>query len=368
MKIILVCGSLEPGRDGVGDYVRRLGCELIKQGNKVALLALNDRYTTTVYYGAQLMDDLEIPVLRIPSPTLKNNIPQIKAWVNDFDPDWLSLQYVMFGFHPKGLPFGLSKQLLLFSGNRRWHITFHELWLGMAAEESVKLKLWGTVQRWLVKSLIRNLKPKVIHTQTRLYQQHLHKLGFKATYLPIFSNIPVVADTVTADSNVIQLVAFGLIHTGAVIEQLANDAAHYTVKYGIPVVLVFVGHCGAEQERWALVWRAAGLRVNILGGQPADKISILLKNAAMGLSSTAMAVVEKSGSFAAMREHQLPVLNISKPWQPRGMPPQQTPPGIVVYSVGSFETILNDRKKYIGAANNATVIARQMATDLLASV
>ena len=32
MKIVFICGCLEPGKDGVGDYTRRLSAELIDHG------------------------------------------------------------------------------------------------------------------------------------------------------------------------------------------------------------------------------------------------------------------------------------------------------------------------------------------------
>lgn len=368
MKIILICSSLEPDRDGVGDYARRLGAALIKNKNQVALLALNDRYVSMLAENNQTADGLEMAVLRVPQQTLTENTQQIKSWIANFNPDWLSLQYVIFGYHPKGLPFGLSKQLRAIGGSRRWHIMFHELWLGMAAEESAKLKAWGMVQRYLIKSLVSNLKPGAIHTQTKLYQQHLAKMGFQAGYLPIFSNIPVKPDRNTAANDAdISLIVFGLIHTGAAIDQLAAEAAQYAHRHHIPVKLTFVGHCGSEQDKWAAVWQQAGLPVTIHGQQPADKISILLQQASLGISSTAVAVVEKSGAFAAMRNHSLPVLNISKPWTPRGLPLQVVPAGMVIYRAGSFEAIVANRKKYTTEGTRPEVIAQQMTDSLLAN-
>jgi hypothetical protein len=368
MKIILICSSLEPGRDGVGDYARRLGAALIKNKNQVALLALNDRYVSVLTENNQTADGLEMAVLRVPQQTLTENTQQIKSWIANFNPDWLSLQYVIFGYHHKGLPFGLSRQLQAIAGNRRWHIMFHELWLGMAAEESAKLKAWGTVQRYLIKSLIHHLKPEVIHTQTKLYQQHLSKMGYKAGYLPIFSNIPVKPEIDSGVNNMgLSFIVFGLIHTGATIDQLAAEAAQYAQRHHILVELIFVGHCGNEQEKWAAVWQQAGLPVTIHGQQPADKISILLQQASLGISSTAVAVVEKSGAFAAMCDHSLPVLNISKPWTPRGLAPQVVPAGMVVYRVGNFDAIVANRKKYITEGTKPEVIAQQMTASLLAN-
>ena len=43
MKLLFLCSSLEPGRDGVGDYTRRLAGECLRQGHEVRLLSLNDK-------------------------------------------------------------------------------------------------------------------------------------------------------------------------------------------------------------------------------------------------------------------------------------------------------------------------------------
>src|ERR1022692_2576923 len=46
-----------------------------------------------------------------------------------FNPNWVSLQFVPFGFHPKGLPFGLPRHLMSIIGSRPLHWMFHELWV-----------------------------------------------------------------------------------------------------------------------------------------------------------------------------------------------------------------------------------------------
>jgi hypothetical protein len=369
MRIVFICSSLEPGRDGVGDYARRLGVEIIKQGHQVALLALNDKFIGTIKKEQQYADDLEVPVLRIPAETEPDEkAEQAKNWITEFSPDCLSLQYVPFGYHPKGLPFKLAKLLAHIGGNRRWEIMFHELWVGMAVQESGKLKLWGKLQKYITRSLIRTLAPQVIHTQTKLYVQLLAKIGYKANYLAIFSNIAVVPNLKIISDSGINLVVFGLIHTGAAIEKLAAEAATYANKYQAPVTLTFVGYCGYEQGRWAAVWQNAGLNVNILGGQPAEKISAVLHSATIGLSSTAMAVIEKSGAFAAMRSHGLPVLNISKPWTPLGVPLLQVPAGTMPYTSGVFEKFITEREKYIAPGIEPAAIAQRMLGDLMTNV
>jgi hypothetical protein len=40
MRIVFLCFSLEPGRDGVGDYTRALAGELIRPGHEVCAVAM----------------------------------------------------------------------------------------------------------------------------------------------------------------------------------------------------------------------------------------------------------------------------------------------------------------------------------------
>jgi hypothetical protein len=333
LKVIFVCSSLEPGKDGVGDYCRRLAAELIKQGHQFALLSINDRYINEVTTSIQQLDNIDIPVMRVPAPGLavKQNLAQAKTWVDEFNPHWLSLQFVTFGYHPKGLKVGLGRELPAISAGRQWQVMFHELWVGMAKEESAKLYWWGKVQKFLIRTLIKELQPAVIHTQTRLYQQLIAKMGYQAGYLPLFGNIPL-QNVITSHSNdQITFLVFGTVHSGAPIHKLAKAASAYAQQHKKLITLTFIGHCGPEQDRWAKIWRAENLPVNILGSQPPEVISEMMFQATMGISATALAVVEKSGSFAAMREHGLPVMSLSKHWTPMGVAIPAIPQGIIPY-------------------------------------
>ncbi|MGZ3756191.1 MAG: glycosyltransferase [Mucilaginibacter sp.] len=371
MKILFVCSCLEPGLDGVGDYTRRLAAGLVKQGVATAIVSINDRYIDKISAITQQSDGVTIPVMRVPASFFhqKKYLKEVRQYVDQFDPDWISLQFVPFGFHAKGLSTGLSKALLAMSAGRAWHIMFHELWVGMAKEESQKLIWWGRLQRLLIKSLIKTLQPKVIHTQTMLYRSLLNQMGFKAGYLPLFGNIPIDSyvtskDKLKADGNIIEMVVFGLIHDGAPIETLAMDAAHYSTQKNKAVKLTFIGRCDSEQGRWAAAWRAAGLPVTILGEQPAERISSVLSNATMGISATATAVIDKSGTVAAMREHGLSVLSVSKPWQPRGIIGYNHPAGVIPYKPGNFEECINSGKISLPVINQVTTVALRFIKDL----
>jgi hypothetical protein len=372
MKIVFICSSLEPGKDGVGDYTRRLAAELIKQENNTAIVSVNDKYVNELFSGVQWSDGVDITVLRLPSAwPLRVRADRAKHWIEQANPDWLSLQYVPFGFHPKGLCVGLSKFLLTLGGDRQWHIMFHELWVGIALEESKKLIWWGCLQRFLIKTLISNLKAKVIHTQTKLYGGLLEKLGTESAYLPLFGNIPVMQHALKK-SNInlsankeISLVVFGSIHAGAPIADFAKEAVTYSKKNNVTIKLIFIGRCGPEQERWSTIWKSEGLPMEMLGEQPAETVSTILLNSTMGISATAIAVIEKSGSFAAMRDHGLPVISLSKPWTPRGMPSQKIALGIVEYRKGNFEQCLADLR-HVNYGHNVSEIAYELVNALSA--
>jgi hypothetical protein len=79
----------------------------------------------------------------------------------------------------------------------------------------------------------------------------------------------------------------------------------------------------------------------ILSEQPAEYISAILSNSTMGISATALAVIGKSGSVAAMHEHGLPVLSVSKPWHPIGVEKIETPVGVIEYQQGNFAACMN---------------------------
>ncbi|MEO7216458.1 hypothetical protein [Mucilaginibacter sp.] len=365
IKIVFICSSLEPGHDGVGDYTRRLSAALIKAGHSCAILSLNDRHAKNTFEGTQQADEIDVPVFRLGADIeLKQRFAIAKQWVDKVDPQWLSLQFVPFGYHPKGLKPGLSKLLLTLSKGRSWHIMFHELWVGMADEESKKLHFWGLAQRVLIRSLVKNLAPKVIHTQTHLYQTLLAKMGFKAGYLPLYGNIPVIGNiNGNRPAGKLSFVVFGAIHDRAPISEFAKEAAQYAEKFRLPVTLTIIGRGNNEQQRWADVWAAAGLTVERLGELSAQRISEVLSNATIGLSATALAVIEKSGSYAAMREHGLPVISVSKAWTPTRVSKPAIPIGVEEYTIGNLEECVAN-SKFQPYGSNVDVVSVKFAQAL----
>ncbi|GAB3925925.1 glycosyltransferase family protein [Mucilaginibacter myungsuensis] len=319
MKIGFICGSLEEGKDGVGDYVRKFSSELIRMGHQVVIAAINDQHITMPFTGVQQFTNVDIPVLRLPSVEhIDNKIAVLKTWMTAFGPDRLSLQFVPFSFDKRGLTFSLGKKLRSAFPAANWHIMFHELWVGMKSDSSFKLRAWGTLQKLLIQNMISVLQPTKMHTQTHLYQAQLWDAGYTASLLPLFGNIPLIKDSQTdiVDSKQINLVHFGSIYPNAPIVQFAADMAQYSKKADVLVTLNIIGRSGPEKADWMAQFKSHGLTVNDLGERNVDEIAELFSKADLGIATTACALIEKSGSVAAMREFGLPVICVAAPWRP----------------------------------------------------
>lgn len=319
MKIIFFCGTLEPGKDGVGDYSRRLAVELLKQGYSCMLISLHDKYVKVEIKEKQEADGIGVTALRIPK-FLKRKVKMLiaKQEVDKFDPDWLSLQYVPFSFHKRGIPWGLAADLEKLGKGKKWQIMFHELWVGMDVESSLKIKIWGKAQQYLIKKTLYRLKPAVINTQSNLYRAQLENLGYKAEIIPLFSNIPVLSGRLVSTKNgFISFVVFGLIHPGAPIKEFVQEVATYSRKINKEVRFTFIGRCGEELGNWRLACEEMGFKTRVLGEQNPEKISEVLSESDWGISSTPFFQIEKSGTVAAMREHDLPVYAVSRHWNPQ---------------------------------------------------
>ena len=361
MRIAFICGSLESGRDGVGDYVQRLAKELVKRGHEVLAIGLNDKYVST---HIEYSEGGAIHKLRIPSFSLMEGRDRVRSKIFSFDPDWISLQYVPFSFQKKGLPYNLADFVAVIAKTRKIHIMFHELWVGMDLESGLKYKVWGRLQQRIVKNLIKKLKPNIIHTSNQLYQKTLALIDVQAEILKLFGNIPLTA-TRSKDVNdeCVKLVIFGGIHHGAAIEVFAQEVAMFAKRNNIEITLLFIGRCGREQIRWADTWKAKHLPFHILGEQPESIISELLANATAGISTTPIMLIEKSGSVAAMLEHGLPVLCVARNWKHVKVSDSVTPEGIIEYHEGNFGSLLLRKKEPL--KNGVSIIADQLLTKML---
>ena len=329
MKILFVCSCLEPGKDGVGDYTRRLAAELCARGHSCYLLALADSHVEKATAGVFGSANGVVPSLRLAATdSWPERVRQAKQFRESVAPDWISWQIVLYAFDPRGLSFGLGGRCREIAGSCRNQIMFHEIWIGEAEQSPLKNKIIGKLQRFIVKDLLQKLCPLVVHTHTPLYQHLLGGLGCQAKILPLFGNIPITA---RPDSEWLRkkwpadagrfpgadrdswwiFIAFGTLHPewdAADFAQRASVAAQRAAK---KCALILIGQPGDAGERLSQAFQKRegdSWSLLNLGWRPEEDISQWLLAVDFGVSPAPPEYMFKSGTAAAMIEHGLPVI------------------------------------------------------------
>lgn len=304
--LLVICGSLEPGRDGVGDHVSRLAAELAGRGLPISLLALADAFITEVDARPMNIDGRRLPVLRLPSnQTWTDRLSAARRFVDDQDPALLSLHLVPWSFGTKGITVGLGRRLRRLSGDRPWHVMAHELWLHDRVLR--RQNLLGVAQRRALISSLRALSPQRVHVTTTRYADLLASAQIEASILPLFGNLPIASDgAAPAGDGHLQVVAFGTLpeQLQEVVDELSAMARQQ------PVRLVVAGGDQTSRRRFVslasshLASQSAAIDA---GFQSAGDASKLIASSDVGIARYDTAHLSKSGVLATLLEHGLPV-------------------------------------------------------------
>lgn len=371
MKIAFICASAELGRDGVGDYTRRLATACAERGHQCLILALNDRHvntSSTELYGE--------------SRTLCRWSSSLPWWVRTaaardrisrFEPDWISWQMVTYGFDPKGILGPEVMQLASEIRAPRMHVMLHEIWIGLARGDTWWMRFTGWRQRRALLRFLRLVGPDQLNTSNQTYVAALERKGCTASVLPLFSNIPITIATPDQCEELIARhlpplpdnkrrligITFGTLHRQwqpeAAMELLKATAARQNRE---PVVLA-LGRVGPHGAAILERIQHAGVPVVATGELPEEDVSILLQAADLGIAPHPRALIRKSGVVAAMLDHGLPVLMPRDDWHLRDGP---TPDGnldprlarLADLSADKAEAWLN-RRRSPGDSSSSTV-------------
>lgn len=381
MRLAFICSSLEPGKDGVGDYCRRMAGALIRQGHSSVVVALNDPHVAQTTFAAQEIEGASISVMRLPSVApWSSRAIEANRWLETFKPDWLSLQFVIFGFHPKGLCFGLGKHLAGINSKASWHVMFHELWLGLGQNSPLKHRVTGALQRRIILDFMRRLRPRVVHTQTDVYRTVLGREKITASLLPLISNVPfaqgdgwtellepLVAQATgkQADRTKLYLAGvFGAVYPEWNPEEAVNTLFPLVDHFQKRLVLVFLGRSNltpAALDRLKTKLRKQA-DVVAVGERTDFEISKILQALDLGLATTPRQVIQKSGSVAAMLNHGLRVLVIRDDWRLAGAdaPLETASPRLISPKQFALLTTLPGRDPDWSPNSDAEDIARTM--------
>lgn len=319
MNILFIVGCLEAGKDGVGDYTRRLAEQYSAKGVSCFVVALYDPYVRQ----AEILSQDNLVLFRLPHHVpFHHKIDQCKKNLGNISFDWISLQYVSYAFDKRGLNSSLPHFISQMKGpGTQVHIMFHELWIGEDMGAPWQKKILGHLQRFLIKRMVRKCQPRKIHTSIPIFKQLLKNNEIEANLLPLFSNIPInKTPDFTWISSKLEKESVAREHTfivcmfGSIIPDWDPTLCSKTLneisnRSGKTILLLSVGKIGAGNGLWEkmkqthLDWKFV-----LLGEQPPERISDVLHFADCGLSSVPSHIIGKSGAFAAMREHGLPVL------------------------------------------------------------
>ncbi len=318
MRIAFLCSSMEVGCNGVGDYTRLLAGELIRCGKECVIIALSDAWIYESRREVQASETAEIPMLRLSSSSSwEDRVKIAKDFLDAFDPDWVSLQFVPYGFHPKGLPFGLGRRLKKILSGRRIHLMVHELWISDHKKPSHYLVSF--LQRIIIRRLVSRLSSDVVHTSIPLYVGRLQSLGIRAGQLELFGNIPTAesdAELPEPFAKLQNLADHWILYFGAAprepcLSQLVSGLREAVNVSKSRLGLVLISRGGDEKDRFLARLSAEEgllpLTIADCGFVPAKELSAVLSTCSLGVVRATPSLLGKSGTALAMLEHGLPI-------------------------------------------------------------
>lgn len=324
MNICFMSGEARLGAGGVADYTRLMAQKCQQMGHKTFIIGINDQI---------IENTCEESVDGILLLHISKQISWSMRWLiaNEFktknNVDWISLQFVPYAFDQKGLFKEFLKGIKGFVCGTNCHIIFHEIWIGEYPNAKLKERLIGKLQKRMLLKLIDYTKPKVVNYTNAGAKIRLESNGVKCSYLPIFSNIPVIKKTdkswiiktlVESNKSVTSRMLdgfifyglFGTLHDGWPARQLLERLRMYTSAQGKSPALLHAGFLPKNKNRWKEIKKkyTGDWFVHSFGELPKSEISNYLHGINFGLTSTPWDLIGKSGTIAAMIEHGIPVI------------------------------------------------------------
>ena len=297
-------------------------------GHEVACIAINDKFVSKEDRALKLTeseDGRALSIIRLSkSITWSERLDYIQDEIIRYKPGWISLQYVPYGFHPKGLPIGLGKRLGRLKGNFLWHIMFHETWVGEGDAWLKPNRYYGAVQKRIAAGIHRRLKAVCSSTNPFHYRQ-LNSIGCPNTILPLFGNLRLSVPNpelrsmlikgagIEADEAEVWIFGFfGTLHAEWSPKDLIPKILSLESRAGKKRSLfVSLGGMGDGGEKiWTEMKCRYGDRLSFaaMGRLSESLVSEYLHCADFGIATSPMIFLGKSGSAAAMLDHGLPVI------------------------------------------------------------
>jgi hypothetical protein len=304
-----------------------------------AALKMRDIPTTMVAMSDSVIEDARrrerqealgqvIDAFRLSRRTpMRQRIEAARAFLDDSGARHVMFAMVCYDYDRRGIMWRAARQLPALAGGRSASILFHETWIGEVEGSSLYIRCIGAAQRMAVKRFVRHLAPGRIYTTNPTYRAMLGARGIDAEIVPHCGNIPV--DTRDASSWLPAALAaagfdpgpgglaglylvglFGTLYPGLDMPSLLPTLEAVARRSGRRLCVATIGRQGAraaEWQRWHLAHGAAYGFV-ALQERPPAVVSQFLNSLDLGVASTSLAQIGKSGTAAAFREHGIPTL------------------------------------------------------------
>lgn len=311
MRVFFICGSLEPGRDGVGDYVRQLAKELQNHGHQVAAAAIYDEHIVKGFLrGSTNNNNGDFRSLRISRAcSMADRFRYAKEFLDEFDPEWVSLQFVPYSFYYRGFPFFLPTYLKKIIENRKVHIMIHETWSGRKKGFHPTSVVTSYLQRNLLRRIFTSLKPALIHTHLPEYKQALSSINCEIKCLPLFSNIKIFNGIKKTNDKLI-IGFFSQVECSESILQFLSVLGRKSLTDQIPIEVMLIGGNHSKMKHFGEVVEQMTYfksKVTYTGFLSANEISEAIQQCSIAVTPVPRHALGKSGSVAAFLEHGIPV-------------------------------------------------------------
>lgn len=318
-RIAIITAHLNKEYDGVADYSRLLADELMRQGHQVLLIGLMQQEPAWI---RAVHDNSAANGHSIPDSPARSDYHQrlehARNIIRKFDPDLVSFQYVSFSFGRYGLPRTIGADVRNISGNRRLQLMSHELWTGISKSGDIKTRLLRRLQKRNYRRFLQQLRPDIVHVSNPAYVELLRRIGCQASILPLFGNIPVTemqsSELQSFCDNLSKpawkFLSFGSIHPEWNPELVLSRIISLCEKSDVRPVFISVGSQGRGAHIWLEMVRnyTAQAEFMEIGLVSDDCISGLMNSSDFGIVTTPLSLIGKSGTAAAMLEHDMPMI------------------------------------------------------------
>jgi hypothetical protein len=250
--------------------------------------------------------------------------------VEAFRADVVTLQWVPYAFHARGVPWGIQKGLERVARGRMAHVMCHEIWIGAEMGATLRHRLEGAAQRSVMRRIFRALRPRSVHTSNSAYSGVLKEAGIEAEVLPLFGSIPITGAHIEREPGVARFGMFGELHPVWPPEPLLGRLR----ALGKRIEIAHIGRIGNGERLWREFEQRYGgeIAFKLHGEQPAARVAQFFAEVDFGIATTPLALIGKSATATAMLEHGLPVIVNRDDVRYAGADP--APPGVILMDEG----------------------------------